>query len=348
MPGATYLDAGVDLSGAAAIKERIMGLCASTHGSRVVDMAGFFAGAYEFPAGSDSLLVVSTDSVGTKVRLAVAADRLEGLGHDLVGHCVNDILTTGAEPLLFLDYIGIGEVDDGAIGRVVSGLAEACQAAGCALIGGETAILADVYGKGDFDLVGFVVGTVTRDRLLAPGAVREGDVLIGLPSSGLHSNGYSLARKVFGTDDDPSVLDERPVGLTGTLGEALLEPHRSYLGALRPVLGEIRGMSHITGGGMTENLPRVLPGGLAANVELTSWSVPPLFRLIQRRGNVADDEMMRVFNMGVGMVLIADPARVDGVLAQVAGSWRLGSVVRSGVISGVRSGTSDGERVVYR
>ena len=344
MPGTTYRDAGVDLAGAAVIKERIKSLCESTYGPRVVDMAGFFAGAYEFPAGSDSLLVVSTDSVGTKVRLAVAADRLEGLGHDLVGHCVNDILTTGAEPLLFLDYIGIGEVDDEAIGRVVSGLAEACREAGCALIGGETAILAGVYGKGDFDLVGFVVGTVTRDRMLGPAEVKEGDVLIGLPSSGLHSNGYSLVRKVFGTDDDPSVLGEQPPGLEGSLGEALLEPHRSYLGALRPVLGEIRAMSHITGGGMTENLPRVLPDGLAANIELKSWNVPPLFRLIQGRGDVADDEMMRVFNMGVGMVLIADPARADGVLAQVAGSWRLGSVVRSGV----RSDATGGERVVYR
>ncbi len=336
MPGATYRDAGVDVAGAALVKEQIRRLSAETHGPQVVDMPGFFAGAFEYPAGSDTLLVVSTDSVGTKVRVANAAGRYRGLGYDLVGHCVNDILTTGARPLLFVDYIGIGEVEDGKIVEIVEGLSDACREAGCALIGGETAILAGVYGSGDFDLVGFVVGTVRRDEFLQPDAVRADDVLIGVPSSGLHTNGYSLVSRVLGTDENPSALDEAPEDLGCTIGEALLEPHRSYLQILGPVLGSLRALAHITGGGIPENLPRVLPQGLGARVERDSWDVPPLFRLIQRRGDVDEDEMFRVFNMGVGMILVVDPALANHVLAEVSGSWPMGEVVRAESVAAER------------
>ena len=215
------------------------------------------------------------------------------------------------------------------INGVLSGLTEACKNANCALIGGETAILSGIYHNGDFDLVGFVVGTVTRDRLIGPDKVSEGNVLIGVPSDGLHTNGYSLARKVMGTDDDPSILSRQLSGFGETLGEVLLKPHKSYLGVLRPVLRKIQAMSHITGGGITENLPRVLPVGLVANIDMSSWEVPLIFRLIQSKGEIAEDEMLRVFNMGVGMILVVEPSNADEVLSRVQGSWSLGSVVSS-------------------
>lgn len=332
MPGTTYRDAGVDVAGAALVKGTIARLCAATHGPQVVDMPGFFAGVFDHPPGGDSLLVASTDSVGTKVRVAAAFGRYGGLGFDLVRHCVNDILTAGARPLFFLDYIGIGEVNDEKIVAVVDGLARACRESECALIGGETAILADVYRHGDFDLVGFIVGTVKRDDVMGAGPRKQaqaGDVLVGVPSSGLHSNGYSLVRKIFGTDDDPSVLYETPPELDRTLGDELLEPHRGYLQLLGPILDDIRVMAHITGGGLPGNVPRVLPDGLRAEIDLSSWEAPPIFRLIQAKGNVDEDEMFTVFNMGVGMVLIVEPARAEHVLGAVEGSWRLGSVSRT-------------------
>lgn len=331
MSGITYKDAGVDLQGAAAAKEAIKGLCQATQGPTVVSMPGFFAGAVNFPAGSESLLVASADSVGTKVRVALAAGRLEGLGHDIVNHCINDILTTGAQPIFFLDYIGIGRADEERILPVVSGMAEACKAAGCGLIGGETALLSDVYAGDDFDLVGFVVGAVAQGDLLRPKeTVRPGDVLVGVPSNGPHTNGYSLIRRVFDIDREPHVLRETHAGLAGTLADALLRPHRSYLSLLRPVLGEIRGMAHITGGGIAENLARVLPGGVAAEVDASSWTVPPLFEWIRDRGNVERKEMHRVFNMGVGMILVVDPARSSSVLSRVDGAWKMGEVTVSG------------------
>ncbi len=326
-PGKTYLDAGVNLVAAAAVKERIKLLAAPTLGSGVVSGPGFFGGVFDPDPRGDTLLVSSTDSVGTKVRIATAMGRFNTVGHDIVNHCINDILPSGATPMFFLDYIGLGRLDPQHVSDLVTGLAEACGAAGCALLGGETATLPGLYQGDDFDLVGFIVGAVKKEDLLRAESTRAGDVLLGLPSSGLHTNGYSLVRAIFGTDADPAPLRVRVPELGGLFGDALLAPHRSYLSAMRPVLGKIRGMAHITGGGFYKNLPRSLADGLAAEVDLGSWTVPPIFRYIQRQGGVDEAEMWRVFNMGVGLVVIVSPERAGEVQAAMAGSWHIGSIV---------------------
>jgi phosphoribosylformylglycinamidine cyclo-ligase len=325
--GSTYLDAGVNLDAAAAVKEQIKRLAAPTLGGGVVSGPGFFAGVFDPDPRGDTLLVSSTDSVGTKIKIAAAMGRLDTVGHDIVNHCVNDILPAGALPLFFLDYIGIGRMDGERVAAVVKGLAEACSASGCALIGGETATLPGLYHGDDLDLVGFIVGSVRKDGLLLAENTRAGDILLGLPSSGLHTNGYSLVRSIFGTDASPAALGERVPALGCTLGEALLEPHRSYLPVLKPVLGKVRGMAHITGGGVYKNLPRSLADGLAAEIDLRSWTVPPLFRYIQEKGRVEEAEMWRVYNMGVGMIVIVGPRLADEVMAATPGSWRIGRVV---------------------
>lgn len=314
--GLTYRDAGVDLAAAARVKEVIKRLALTTHTAHVKGPAGFFAGAMEFPPGGDTLLVASTDSVGTKVKVAAAARKYRGLGIDVVNQNVNDILAAGGEPIFFLDYIGLGKMDAAVVSEIVDGVAAACREAGCSLIGGETAELPGMYAPGEFDLVGFVVGAVRKDSIVTGADARIGDILIGLPSSGPHTNGFSLIRKVFGTDERPEVLEERPPELGGiSVGAALLAPHRSYLSDLRPVLREVRGLAHITGGGYHKNLPRSIPAHSTAVVERGAWTVPPLFKLIQDRGGIADAEMYRVFNMGIGMVAVVDPSRADAILA---------------------------------
>jgi phosphoribosylformylglycinamidine cyclo-ligase len=335
MTGITYREAGVDLDAAAPIKNALISIVGQTHGPTVLSNSGFFAGGIDNPDDSETLIVASTDSVGTKVRIAVAAGKFQSLGKDIVNHCVNDILTTGAKPLFFLDYIGIDSADEKRILEVAEGLRDACNEANCSIIGGETAFLPGVYNDGDFDLVGFIVGTVRKDELLTPKqTIQEGDVLLGLPSSGMHTNGASLIRQAFKIDENPDVLNERPESLDGTLGEALLTPHRSYLDAIMPVMTDIRGMSHITGGGFQENLPRVLPKGLAVRLDRSSWDVPALFNVIQAAGGVDEAEMFRVFNMGVGMILICAPDRAGAVLAATEGAWELGSVVSQTETSG--------------
>jgi phosphoribosylformylglycinamidine cyclo-ligase len=335
MTGITYREAGVDLDAAAPIKNALISIVGQTHGPTVLSNSGFFAGGIDNPDDSETLIVASTDSVGTKVRIAIAAGRFQSLGKDIVNHCVNDILTTGAKPLFFLDYIGIDSADETRILQVAEGLRDACNEANCSIIGGETAFLPGVYNDGDFDLVGFIVGTVRKDELLTPKqTIQEGDVLLGLPSNGMHTNGASLIRQAFNIDENPAVLNERPEGLDGTLGEALLAPHRSYLDVIMPVMSDIRGMSHITGGGFQENLPRVLPEGLAARLDRSSWDVPALFNVIQAAGGVDEAEMFRVFNMGVGMILICAPDRAGAVLAATDGAWELGSVVSQTATSG--------------
>ena len=326
--GKTYRESGVDLDAATSVEKKIKAIAASTLGKDALQ--GFFAGVHEPHPGSETLLVASTDSVGTKLKVAQAADRYTSIGVDIVNHCVNDILPTGAEPMFFLDYIGIGKLDERVVTELVSGMAEACGEAGCALIGGETAELPGLYQGRDFDLVGFIVGSVRRDDFIGGRRAKDGDVLLGLPSSGLHTNGYSLVREVFDIDRHHEGLDEWVPELGAKLGDALLEPHRSYLQLLRPVRGMIRGMAHITGGGIPGNLPRVLPEGLGADVRLDSWEVPPLFRLIQERGGVGEDEMLRVFNMGVGMIVVAAPDRVSELRDRVPEAWDLGRVVERG------------------
>jgi phosphoribosylformylglycinamidine cyclo-ligase len=260
--------------------------------------------------------------------------RYDTVGQDLVNHCVNDILCTGAEPLFFLDYIGTSNISDDIKLEVVAGMAKACKAHDCALIGGETADMPDVYAPGDFDLVGFIVGVVEREHVIDGSKVGEGDVLLALPSTGLHTNGYSLVRKVFdiGTGGDASAdreaLERGYDRLEGSLGDALLAVHRPYLADLRPVLPRIHGLAHITGGGLTDNMPRILPDGLAARFDRSSWRVPALFSLIQERGGVSDEDMFHTFNMGVGIVAVVAAEEADAIMGQVAGSWVVGEIVR--------------------
>jgi phosphoribosylformylglycinamidine cyclo-ligase len=247
--------------------------------------------------------------VGTKIKVATLAGVHDTVGYDIVAHCVNDILVQGAVPLFFLDYLAVGRIDVDRVEAIVRGVARACSEFGCPLVGGETAQMPDVYAPDDYDLAGFIVGIVDRELALTGAAVREGDVLLGLPSAGLHTNGYTLARKVL-FDAAGYKVDTALAELGTTVGAALLAPHRSYLGALEPLLErrKIRALCHITGGGFAGNIPRVLPAGLGARVRKESWPVPALFRLIEKAGAVAEDEMYRTFNMGVGMVVVVAPA----------------------------------------
>ena len=310
--GLSYAAAGVDIEAYERALERVKPLLAATHGKEVVEGVGPFAGLYALPGGGH--LAASADGVGTKIKVAIAASSHRGIGVDIVNHCVNDIATARARPLFFLDYFATGRLDPDVFTQLVEGMTAACRAAGCALLGGETAEMPGVYALGDYDLAGFIVG------LVEPSAQRDGvepgDVLIGLPSSGLHTNGYSLVRKVF--EDVPlgHVFSE----LGRPLGEVVLEPHRSYLDDL----GRIRwkGAAHITGGGVLGNLPRCLPDGLAARLERKAWRVPPIFELIRKQGRIADDEMYGTFNMGIGMILVVDRRDVP------EGGMVIGEVVR--------------------
>ena len=323
----TYADAGVDIDAGERAAALIKPLAASTRRPEVVGGVGFFGGLFQLGGYANPVLVSSTDSVGTKVLLAIQMGRFDTIGADLVNHCVNDIFVGGAEPLFFLDYIGIGKLDPEQVERVVMGVASACRDNNCALVGGETAELPGIYKRGDFDLVGFIVGAVERDGVIDGSAIQPGDAILGLPSSGLHTNGYTLARRALGTDDDPARLDERHDALGGTLGEALLEPHRSYLKPLQPALESIRGMAHITGGGLPGNVPRVLPDGVAARFDRSAWEVPEIFRMIQRAGGVADEEMWRAFNMGIGMTVFTAPEHVSAVMEHAPEAVPIGEVV---------------------
>ncbi len=330
----SYADAGVDIDAAERLVSRFADLARATRRPEVIAAVGPFGGLFRLGSYRDPVLVASTDSVGTKVKLAAVLGRYEGLGHDLVNHCVNDILTAGAEPLFFLDYIGGTDVTDEAKLAMVAGVADACREAGCALLGGETADMPGLYAGGDFDLVGFVVGVVESDAIIDGSRIREGDVLLGLPSSGLHTNGYSLVRKLFdvGAGGDPDAERERLErtypGLDGTLGQALLTPHRCYYREIEPVLPSLKGIAHITGGGLPGNVPRMLPDGLGARVDKAAWEPQPIFRLIQERGNVAEEEMYRTFNMGIGIVLAVAPEDVKTVRSHVPDSLVVGEVIQ--------------------
>ncbi len=281
---------------------------------------------FEFKGYRQPVLVSSTDSVGTKVKIAVALDSYDSIGIDIVNHCVNDIFTCGASPLFFLDYIGIGRLIPERVAAIVSGVAKACRQLDCALIGGETAEMPDIYSGDDFDLAGFAVGVVEKDNIIAGKTIALGDAIIGLPSNGLHTNGYTLARKVFG--DSREALQKHYPELGRTLGEALLEPHTCYYHQLKPLLPLIKGMAHITGGGLIDNVPRILPEGRAAKFDSQSWSVPPIFNLIQQRGNIEQDEMFHVFNMGIGMVIICSSDRVGRLTKDLPEARVIGEVIR--------------------
>ena len=299
----------------------------------VLSGPGFFGGMFEFKGYRQPVLVSSCDGVGTKLKIAGALNRHDTVGIDLVNHCVNDIFAGGAEPLFFLDYIAAGKLVPEQIEAIASGLAHACREAGCALIGGETAQMPGMYAEGDYDLVGFIIGVVEKDKIIMGKTIVAGDVIIGLPSSGLHTNGYSLARQIFG--ESPTALNTFYPELGRTIGEELLEPHRSYYRQLQPLLPFIKGMAHITGGGLIDNVPRVLPDGLTARFHHQAWTVPPVFQLIQERGKVDHDEMYRVFNMGIGMAVICAPgdtrqftqalpeAKIVGEVVKQAGKARV-------------------------
>ena len=287
---------------------------------------GFFGGLFEFKGYQQPVLVSSADGVGTKLKIAVALGKHDTIGIDLVNHCVNDILACGAEPLFFLDYIAMGKLVPEQVDAIAQGLAHACREAGCALIGGETAEMPGLYAGEDYDLVGFIIGVVEKEKLITGKAIAAGDAIIGLPSSGLHTNGYSLVRQIFGATQ--FALHTSYPELGRTLGEELLEPHRCYYRQLKPLLSLIMGMAHITGGGLMDNVPRVLPQGLAAQFYSRKWTVPPIFQLIRQRGNVAQNEMYRVFNMGIGMVLICAPDNVNQLTKALPESKAIGEVVK--------------------
>jgi phosphoribosylformylglycinamidine cyclo-ligase len=309
----SYRDAGVDIDAATKAKKRIAELVRSTFTDGVLTELGGFGGLFRMPEGMRKpVLVSSADGVGTKLKVAFMTGRHNTVGIDLVNHCVNDILTTGARPLFFLDYIATGALEPEVVTALVEGLAKGCADNDCALIGGETAEMPDFYSPGEYDLAGTIVGVVEEDAVLTGDDIRPGDLLIGLPSSGLHTNGYSLARKVFfevlGLEVDDYV-DE----LGRTVGDELLEPHISYGRLLRGPIerGWIKALAHITGGGITDNLPRVLPAGCNAAIRPLTWPVPPVFELIRRAGKVDEQEMLRVFNNGIGMIAVAGPAKAD-------------------------------------
>jgi len=324
----TYSEAGVNITLAAKAKGLIKKHAATTHRPEVLGDLGFFGGLFEFKGYKEPVLVSSVDGVGTKLKLASALGRHEGVGIDIVSHCVNDILTCGAEPLFFLDYIAMGKLKPEAVEAIARGLASACRDAGCALIGGETAEMPGLYAGEDYDLVGFIIGVVEKEKIIMGKTIAAGDVIIGLPSSGLHTNGYSLARKIFG--ETASALNKHYPELGRTVGEVLLEPHRSYYRQLKPLLPVIKGMAHITGGGLIDNVPRVLPEGLAAKFNSKTWAVPPIFQLIEKRGNIDRDEMFHVFNMGMGMVIICSPDNVDHFTKALPEAKIIGEVIKQG------------------
>jgi phosphoribosylformylglycinamidine cyclo-ligase len=323
---ATYAKAGVNIAAKSEVIGRIRRLAGATLGPQVLSGVGFFGGMYEFKGYKEPVLVSSVDGVGTKIKLALALEKHDTIGVDIVNHCVNDILTCGAQPLFFLDYIGTGKVAGERLEAVVHGLSKACCEAGCALIGGEIGEMPSVYSEDDYDLVGFIVGVVEKSRIIMGSDIAAGDVVVGLPSSGLHTNGYTLARKVLGETREE--LEVYHPSLGRTLGEALMEPHRSYYRELKPVLPLLKGIAHITGGGIIGNVARILPKGLAIQVESKNWAVLPIFELIRDRGNVESREMYRVFNMGLGMVLVCAPEKASRLIKALPEARVIGEVVK--------------------
>ena len=356
MSGATYSSAGVDLAVYREAMARLPAHMRRTHCPRVIGREGSFAALFQldlkglFARGyEDPLLVSCTDGVGTKLKLAVQAGRHDTVGIDLVAMSVNDLLCTGGEPLFFLDYVALAKDDPGLLEQIVKGIADACVESECALVGGETAILPDMYHPGEYDLAGFCVGVVERKRLVDGTAIEPGDVAIGLASSGVHSNGFSLVRKIV-FEIGGHAVDDRPQPLGGrTVGEVLLEPTRLYARAVKSVLGHYRvkqvvhGIAHITGGGLAENLGRIVPERAQIVIDRGSWEVPAVFPWLQSLGEVAGDEMDRVFNMGIGLVMVVSPHFADSIRHQLAelghACWAIGTV---------RAAEPAEERVVVR
>jgi phosphoribosylformylglycinamidine cyclo-ligase len=334
-----YKAAGVDIDAGNETVRRIKSIARATFTPGVLSEIGSFGGLFQLDrdAYREPVLVSSADGVGTKLKVAFMTGRHDTVGADLVNHCVNDILVQGARPLFFLDYLATGRLSPDVAEQVIAGVARGCRENACALIGGETAEMPGFYRDGEYDIAGFIVGIVERTRIIDGRAIAPGDVLIALPSAGLHTNGYSLARRVFfeiSRLEPGAVLPE----LGMSIGDALLAPHRSYLRAVTPLIQQnlLNGMAHITGGGITENLPRVLPAGCAAEVDRRRWTIPPIFQLLQSKGRVAADEMFRTFNMGVGLIAICAAADGEQVLRRLADTGETGAASIGSIVPGDR------------
>jgi phosphoribosylformylglycinamidine cyclo-ligase len=329
-----YRASGVDIDAGNETVRRIKALAKSTFTPGVLSDIGSFGGLFALDRSryQEPVLVASTDGVGTKLKVAFMTGRHDTVGADLVNHCVNDILVQGAEPLFFLDYLATGRLSPDVAEQVVAGVARGCRENGCALLGGETAEMPGFYADGEYDIAGTIVGVVEKSKVIDGRTIAAGDAVIGLPSAGLHTNGYSLARRVL-FDVCGFAPDQVVAELGATAGAALLAPHRSYLSVMRPLISSnlVKGMAHITGGGITENLPRILPDGTAAAIARDAWTVPPIFRLLQDRGGIAEDEMFRAFNMGIGLVIVCAGAHAGRVIDALVGAGehpvRLGAIV---------------------
>ena len=327
-----YRESGVDIDKANEATKAIARLVGKTWGPAVLSSIGHFGGLFEIPSGyRHPVLVSSMDGVGTKIMVARAAARYETVGQDLVNHCVNDILVQGAKPLFFLDYVAAGKIEPVMVASVVAGLATACAENHCALIGGETAEMPGLYREGDFDLAGTIVGIVERDQIIDGARITPGDVIFALPSNGLHTNGYSLARRIV-FDVMKLEVESRVDELHASVADELLRVHRSYLAAVMALREkvDIKGLAHITGGGILENLPRIFPKGTAARIEKGTWPVPPIFTLLAREGDVVEAEMYRVFNMGAGMLIVVPAADAARVPSRIEGLdvYRVGTIVK--------------------
>jgi phosphoribosylformylglycinamidine cyclo-ligase len=322
----TYAAAGVDIDLKSKVISQIGKYARATLRPEVLSGVGFFGGLFEMKGYKKPVIVSSVDGVGTKLKIAAALNKFDTVGKDIVNHCVNDIFTCGAEPIFFLDYIAVGKVVPRRIEALGRGLATACKEVGCALIGGETAEMPGVYHGGDFDLVGFVVGVVEKDQIMMGKDIVPGDAIIDLPSNGLHTNGYSLARKVLG--ETGANLNKHYRELGCTVGEALMKTHICYYNQLKPLLENIKGLAHITGGGIPGNVPRTLPKGLAARLDSKRWTIPPIFCLLQKKGDIDIQEMYRVFNMGIGMAVICAPENVKKFTQALPGAKVVGEVVK--------------------
>jgi len=331
--GISYKDAGVDIQEANRAVSLIRKIARKTFPSSVLTDIGSFGGGYLLKGYREPVLVSSADGVGTKIKLAFLTGQHSTIGEDLVNHCVNDIAVQGAIPLFFLDYFAVGKLDARVAAQVVSGIARGCRANGCALIGGETAEMPGLYAKGEYDLAGFIAGVVERKRMITGASIKAGDILLGLPSTGLHTNGYSLARKLL-FEMAGHAADTELAELGGSVAEELLKIHRSYLKPLRALhhAGFLKGAAHITGGGITENVPRILPKGLGARIKVSSWPVLPIFELLRRIGRIPVDDWRRTFNLGIGMVVAISPRRrkeAAKLLDSLREPWhKIGEVVR--------------------
>jgi phosphoribosylformylglycinamidine cyclo-ligase len=322
-----YALAGVDIHIADKVKKIIAQQARTTFRPEVIG-SEFFGSMFQLKGYHEPVLVSSTDGVGTKLKIASLLGKNDTVGMDIVNHCVNDILCCGAEPLFFLDYIAMGKLVPEQIEAIISGIVRACREVGCALIGGETAEMPGIYSQGNYDLVGFIVGVVEKKNILDNSSIVPDDVILGLPSSGLHTNGYSLVRKVFGIDANPSCLNKFYPELGKSLGEELLQVHRCYYPQLKPALSLIKGIAHITGGGFVGNIPRILPEGVAAHLKKRSWDILPIFKLIQKEGAIKETEMYQVFNMGIGITIVCSPRQVAKIVSILPQAKVIGGIIK--------------------